>query len=66
MPATVASRPRQFAPVHRVVGRIGQNTSVRIGIIAAAALAAVLAVHAFGRHYVFFDLRIYRGAVAWS
>jgi hypothetical protein len=38
---------------------------VRLGIVAAAVLAAVLAVRAFGRPYIFFDLRIYHGAVVW-
>lgn len=38
---------------------------VRLGIVAGAVLAAVLAVRAFGRPYTFFDLRIYHGAVVW-
>src|SRR5438093_221001 len=55
MPATVGGRPRPLTPVHRVVGQIGRRTYARIGIVAGTALAAVLAVHAYGRQYVFFD-----------
>jgi alpha-1,2-mannosyltransferase len=65
MPATVDGRPRPIAKVHRVVRQVGVATLVRIGIVAGTAIAAVLAVHAFGREYVFFDLKIYHGAVVW-
>jgi hypothetical protein len=37
----------------------------RLGIVAATCLAAVLAVAVYGRPYIFFDLRIYHGAVVW-
>src|SRR5439155_22772193 len=65
MPATVDGRPRPIATVHRVLRQVGVATLARIGIVAGTAIAAVLAVHAFGREYVFFDLKIYHGAVVW-
>ena len=65
MPATVDGRPRPTARVHRALRQVGVATLVRIGIVAGTAVAAVLAVHLFGREYVFFDLNIYHGAVVW-
>ena len=55
MPATVDGRPRPTATVHRALRQVGVATLVRIGIVAGTAVAAVLAVHLFGREYVFFD-----------
>src|SRR5262245_36522182 len=65
MPATVAGRDSRLAPGHRVTRRIDRWTIARIGTVAGIALLAVLAVRAFGRHYSFFDLKIYHGAVGW-
>ncbi|HZN71854.1 MAG TPA: glycosyltransferase 87 family protein [Micromonosporaceae bacterium] len=65
MPATVAERLRGLLPDHRVRRRFDRWLIVRLGIIAGAIFAAVMAVRAFGRPYVFFDLRIYHGAVVW-
>lgn len=64
MPASVIERLHRALPRHRVRG-IGRPTIVRLGIVAGAVILAALAVHAFGRSYNFFDLRIYHGAVAW-
>jgi hypothetical protein len=68
MPATVGERPR-LAPDRRTVQnldlRISRWTLIRLGIVAVAALAAVWAVHAYGRQYNFFDLKIYHGAMVW-
>ncbi len=64
MPATVIGRLRRLLPGHRVRG-LDRWTIVRLGIVAATAIGAWLAVRAFGRPYNFFDLRIYHGAVVW-
>jgi alpha-1,2-mannosyltransferase len=64
MRATVIGRRRRLLPGHRAQW-FDRWTIVRLGIVAGAALAAVLAIRAFGRPYVFFDLRIYHGAVVW-
>ena len=64
MHATVMRRLRRAIPSHRARG-IDPWTIVRLGIIAGAAVGAVLAIREFGREYDFFDLRIYHGAVVW-
>ncbi|MCP2326023.1 hypothetical protein HDA40_004530 [Hamadaea flava] len=51
---------RRNLPARHVTG-----TLVRLGIVAAAFVAAWYAVQEFGRPYVFFDLKIYHGAVAY-
>jgi hypothetical protein len=48
-----------------VARQVWSATFVRLGIVATIALIAVWAVRTFGRQYVFFDLRIYHGAVVW-
>jgi hypothetical protein len=48
-----------------VARQVWSATFVRLGIVATTALIAVWAVRTFGRQYVFFDLRIYHGAVVW-
>ncbi|MEH1012676.1 glycosyltransferase 87 family protein [Micromonospora sp. CPCC 206060] len=65
MPATVGRRVERLAPVRRLTRGIDRRTVVRIGIVAAAAYAAWLAIGAFGRPYNFFDMRIYHGAMVW-
>ncbi len=68
MPATVGERPR-VTPDRRTVRytdlRVGRGTLVRLGIVAAAVIASIWAVYEYGRHYDFFDLKIYHGAVVW-
>src|SRR2546430_6065446 len=68
MPATVDERPR-LTPDQRPVQdrelRIGRGTVVRLGIVAAVVFAAIWAIDAYGRHYDFFDLKIYHGAMVW-
>ncbi|HET6212730.1 MAG TPA: glycosyltransferase 87 family protein, partial [Micromonosporaceae bacterium] len=63
MPATVIGRIRRLS-IHQVRG-FDRWAIVRLGIVAGAVIGAVLAVRAFGRPYIFFDLRIYHGAVVW-
>ncbi|PWU56747.1 hypothetical protein DLE60_25775 [Micromonospora globispora] len=65
MPATVGRRTDRLAPAQRVTRGIDRRTVVRIGIVAAVAYAAWLAIGAFGRPYNFFDMKIYHGAVVW-
>jgi len=65
MPATVERRTSRLAPVHRFARGIDRRTIVRIGIVAVACYVAWLAIEAFGRPYIFFDLLIYHGAVDW-
>lgn len=65
MPATVERRVDRLAPVRRVTRGIDRRTAVKIGIAAAIAYAAWLAIDAFGRPYNFFDMKIYHGAVVW-
>ena len=65
MRATVGKRIGRHASVHRGPHGIELSAVARIGIVAGAACAAVLAVRAFGRSYGFFDLKIYHGAVGW-
>lgn len=72
MPATVKDRPRIAIEDHqrRVTGRLGRiwthrGTLIRIGIVALAVYAAVKAVDKWGRHYTFFDMNIYHGAMVW-
>ncbi|MER7165622.1 glycosyltransferase 87 family protein [Micromonospora sp. NPDC000207] len=65
MPATVGRRAGRFAQVQRLIRRIDRRTVVRLGVVAAVAYAAWLAVGLFGRPYNFFDMRIYHGAVVW-
>src|SRR5437762_12742314 len=67
MPAT-ATTPRLAPDQHTTHDRdlrFGRWTWVRLGIVAAAVLGALWAVHAYGRRYTFFDLRIYHGAMVW-
>ncbi len=47
------------------LGRLRPLILIQGGIVAAAIAAAIWAIHAFGRHYTFFDLRIYHGAMVW-
>jgi hypothetical protein len=65
MPATVERRSRPLLLGHRALRRIDLVTVGRLGIVAGAALAAVLAVAVYGRPYDFFDLKIYHGAMVW-
>jgi hypothetical protein len=65
MPATVERRKSRLAPVHRVAREIDRRTIVRIGVVAVVCYLAWWAIEAFGRPYIFFDLLIYHGAVAW-
>jgi alpha-1,2-mannosyltransferase len=60
MPTGVRRPLRHLLQGHRAVG-----TALRIGMVAATFYAAWLAIGFFGRPYVFFDLRIYHGAVAY-
>jgi hypothetical protein len=64
MPATVDERPRLTPDQDRVL-RIGPGTLVRLGVVAVAVVAAIWAVRKYGRHYHFFDLNIYHGAMVW-
>lgn len=64
MPATVERRPHH-APDQRAIRTISLRTLVRLGIVAGIAYAAVLAIGSYGRTYVFFDMRIYHGAMVW-
>ncbi|WP_341718210.1 glycosyltransferase 87 family protein [Micromonospora sp. FIMYZ51] len=65
MPASVGERLDRLATVRRVTRGIDRRTVVRVGIVAAVAYAAWLAIGAFGRPYNFFDMKIYHGAVVW-
>ncbi len=65
MPTTVGRRVDRLTPVRRIARRIDRRTVVRIGVVAAVAYAAWLAVGAFGRPYNFFDMKIYHGAAVW-
>ncbi|WP_203916849.1 glycosyltransferase 87 family protein [Rugosimonospora africana] len=75
MPATVKDRPRIAIEDHQrqVVGRlrrlgpvwVHRGTLIRLGILALAVYAAVKAVDKWGRHYTFFDMNIYHGAMVW-
>lgn len=60
MPTGVRHQLRHMIQHHRTTG-----TALRIGIVAATFYVAWLAVKEFGRPYVFFDLKIYHGAVAY-
>src|SRR5947199_7476252 len=64
MPATVGTRPR-VTPDQSTELRLGRGTLVRLGIVAVAVLGAIWAVGRYGRHYTFFDLKIYHGAMVW-
>src|SRR5256885_9193119 len=64
MPATVGERPRVTLD-QRTDFRVGRGTLVRLGIVAVAVLGAIWAVGKYGRHYTFFDLKIYHGAMVW-
>lgn len=44
---------------------LNRQTMIRVGVIAVACLAAVLATVVFGRGYRFFDMRVYHDAVTW-
>ncbi|MGB2567789.1 glycosyltransferase 87 family protein [Micromonospora citrea] len=65
MPTIVGRGLDRLAPVHRAARGIDRRTVVRVGIVAAVAYAAWLAIGAFGRPYNFFDMKIYHGAVVW-
>jgi alpha-1,2-mannosyltransferase len=79
MPATVEDRPRLAVEDHprpiisRLRGRLGRlgplgtrrGTLIRFGIVVFAIFCAIRAVHKFGRHYEFFDMKIYHGAMVW-
>jgi hypothetical protein len=60
MPTGVRHQLRHWLQHHRTAG-----TALRIGIVAATFYVAWLAVKEFGRPYVFFDLKIYHGAVVY-
>jgi hypothetical protein len=45
--------------------RLTRTVLLRGGIVAVVVAAAIWAIHVFGRHYTFFDLRIYHGAMVW-
>jgi len=60
MPTGVRRHLRHLLQSRRTAG-----VALRIGIVAATWYAAWYAVQAFGRPYVFFDLKIYHGAVAY-
>jgi alpha-1,2-mannosyltransferase len=64
MPATVGERPH-VTPDQSTELRLGRGTLVRLGIVAVAVLGAIWAVSRYGRHYTFFDLKIYHGAMVW-
>jgi alpha-1,2-mannosyltransferase len=64
MPAPVEQRPRLTPDQHHVT-RTGRGTLIRLGVVVAAVASALWAVHRYGRHYTFFDLRIYHGAMVW-
>jgi hypothetical protein len=76
MPATVKDRPRiaiedhQRQLISRLGGRLGpvwihRGTLIRLGILALTVFLAVRAVKRWGRHYTFFDMNIYHGAMVW-
>jgi alpha-1,2-mannosyltransferase len=65
MPTTVGRRMDRLAQVRRVTRGIDRRTVVRVGVVAAVAYAAWLAIGSFGRPYNFFDMKIYHGAVVW-
>jgi hypothetical protein len=65
-----ATRPRISAPDWPALRRFASRrlspvVAVQVGVVAAAVVAAIWAIHNFGRHYTFFDLRIYHGAMVW-
>jgi alpha-1,2-mannosyltransferase len=62
MPATVDERPRVILDPRT---RVGPTTVAQLGILLAAVLGALWAVQKYGRHYHFFDLNIYHGAMVW-
>ncbi len=69
MPVTVEDRPR-VEPDTRVLDkldprRIDRGTVARLGTVAAAVVACVWAINKWGRHYTFFDMKIYHGAMVW-
>jgi alpha-1,2-mannosyltransferase len=45
--------------------RLSPVVAVQATIVAIAVGAAIWAIHHFGRHYTFFDLKIYHGAMVW-
>lgn len=65
MPTTVGERKSRLAPVHRMIREIDRRTLARLGILAAVCAGAWHAITTFGRPYVFFDMKIYHGAVVW-
>ncbi|GGM00665.1 MULTISPECIES: glycosyltransferase 87 family protein [Micromonospora] len=65
MPSTVGRRAERLAHVQRLARRVDRRTLARVGVVAATAYAAWLAVGLFGRPYNFFDMKIYHGAVVW-
>ncbi|HEY8533371.1 MAG TPA: glycosyltransferase 87 family protein [Micromonospora sp.] len=65
MPAPVGGWSSRLALVRRVIREIDRRTLARLGIVAAVCVAAWHAIATFGRPYVFFDMKIYHGAVVW-
>jgi alpha-1,2-mannosyltransferase len=71
MPATVDGRPTVVhqepvrPPDTGRISRITRWTLVRLGVAVAVLLAAKWAVDKYGRHYSFFDMKIYHGAIVW-
>jgi alpha-1,2-mannosyltransferase len=65
-PAELATALRSaFDSVRRRLTRLTRVALLQGGIVAVAIAAAIWAIHVFGRHYTFLDLRIYHGAVVW-
>jgi hypothetical protein len=48
-----------------VLRRVRSRLALQVSVILAAIAASIWAIHIFGRHYTFFDLRIYHGAMVW-
>ncbi|MBB5870967.1 hypothetical protein F4553_004346 [Allocatelliglobosispora scoriae] len=65
MPTGVQTFQRLNLLGRRATRGFDRGTIVRIGIVAAACVAAWYAVEAFGRPYEFFDMKIYHGAAVW-
>lgn len=64
MPATVR-REKPLLTGRRTPAKLDLRTVLLAGIVAATALLALRAVQIYGRTYVFFDMRIYHGAIDW-
>jgi hypothetical protein len=48
-----------------VLRRVRPSLALRVFVILATIAGSIWAIHVFGRHYTFFDLRIYHGAMVW-